>query len=173
MLNNLTNFFNLIVGRRIKTQLEPSDLIAVGTKQSPALGDYKPTAIKFEDLQLQVARPYKSYTVSLVQANIDPPVVQVEFENSLNVQATYIYGAAGDYYVTFDQSLFNSPDDYVTISQGYYGDNLAVFDSFVYARPIFFNTVQINSINSGAGGDNILGQIIGSACILEVRVYNQ
>lgn len=55
MLNNLTNFFNLIVGRRIKTQLEPSDLIAVGTKQSPALGDYKPTAIKFEDLQAQLA----------------------------------------------------------------------------------------------------------------------
>jgi len=55
MLNNLTNFFNLIVGRRIKTTLEDSDLIAVGTKQSPALGDYKPTAIKFEDLKNQVA----------------------------------------------------------------------------------------------------------------------
>jgi hypothetical protein len=54
MLNNLTNFFNLIVGRRIKTQLEDSDLIAVGTKQSPALGDYKPTAIKFSDLQAQL-----------------------------------------------------------------------------------------------------------------------
>lgn len=54
MLNNLTNFFNLITGRRIKTQLEPSDLIAIGTKQSPALGDYKPTAIKFSDLQAQV-----------------------------------------------------------------------------------------------------------------------
>lgn len=54
MLNNLTNFFNLIRGRRIKTQLEPSDLIAVGTKQSPALGDYKPTAITFADLQAQL-----------------------------------------------------------------------------------------------------------------------
>lgn len=54
MLNNLTNFFNLITGRRIKTQLENDDLIAIGTKQSPALGDYKPTAIKFEDLQAQV-----------------------------------------------------------------------------------------------------------------------
>lgn len=54
MLNNLTNFFNLIAGRRIKTQLEPSDLIAVGTKQSKALGDYKPTAIQFKDLQAQL-----------------------------------------------------------------------------------------------------------------------
>jgi hypothetical protein len=55
MLNNLTNFFNLIVGRRIKTQLEDSDLIAIGTKQSSALGDYKPTAIKFSDLQAQLS----------------------------------------------------------------------------------------------------------------------
>jgi len=55
MLNNLTNFFNLIKGRLIKTQLEDSDLIAVGTKQSPALGDYKPTAILFSDLKAQLA----------------------------------------------------------------------------------------------------------------------
>jgi hypothetical protein len=54
MLNNLTNFFNLIVGRRIKKQLEDSDLIAVGTKQSKTLGDYKPTAIQFSDLQAQL-----------------------------------------------------------------------------------------------------------------------
>jgi hypothetical protein len=55
MLNNLTNFFNLIKGRMIKTQLEDSDLIAVGTRQSPALGDYKPTAILFSDLKAQLA----------------------------------------------------------------------------------------------------------------------
>ena len=54
MLNNLTNFFNLIKGRRIKTTLEDSDLIAVGTKQSQALGDYKPTVIQFKDLKAQV-----------------------------------------------------------------------------------------------------------------------
>jgi hypothetical protein len=54
MLNNLTNFFNLIKGRMIKTQLEDSDLIAIGTRQSLALGDYKPTAILFSDLQAQL-----------------------------------------------------------------------------------------------------------------------
>ena len=55
MLNNLTNFFNLIKGRMIKTQLEDSDLIAIGTRQSLALGDYKPTAILFSDLKVQLA----------------------------------------------------------------------------------------------------------------------
>lgn len=54
MLNNLTNFFNLIKGKRIKKKLDPTDLIAVGTKQSPQLGDYKPTAILFDDLRNQL-----------------------------------------------------------------------------------------------------------------------
>lgn len=53
MLQNLTNFFNIIRLRRIKTVLESDDLIAVGTKQS-SRGDYKATAIKFEDLQAQL-----------------------------------------------------------------------------------------------------------------------
>jgi hypothetical protein len=70
MLNNLTNFFNLIVGRRIKTQLEDSDLIAIGTKQSPALGDYKPTAIKFKDLQTQIV------------AGVTPPTLQQVLDNN-------------------------------------------------------------------------------------------
>lgn len=55
MLNNLTNFFSIIKEKRIKTKLEKKDLIAVGTKQSSAFGDCKPTAITFEDLQSQLA----------------------------------------------------------------------------------------------------------------------
>jgi uncharacterized protein (TIGR02145 family) len=70
MLNNLTNFFNLITGRRIKTTLEDSDLIAIGTKQSPALGDYKPTAIKFSDLAAQIgAGGFSEVTVNGILAN--------------------------------------------------------------------------------------------------------
>lgn len=54
MLNNLTNFFSIIKSKAIKTSLQDSDLIAIGTKQSPALGDYKPTAIQFADLKAQI-----------------------------------------------------------------------------------------------------------------------
>ncbi len=54
MLNNLTNFFNLIRGKRIKTKLEPEDLIAIGTRQSKSKGDYKPTAINFAELANQI-----------------------------------------------------------------------------------------------------------------------
>ena len=160
MLNNLTNFFNIIKEKFIKKTLDPSDLIAIGTKDYRYGGGYKPTAIKYEDLQLQVARPYKCYTVSLVQLGTEPPTVVNEFENSLNVQATYTRVGGGNYYVTFDQSLFNGPDDYVTISQGYYEDGFTPY-SYVYARPVFFNAVQIASVDGGLVNDNIIGQVNG------------
>jgi len=49
MLNNLTNFFNLIRGRKIKTTLADSDLIAIGVRDSRFDGNYQPSAIKYED----------------------------------------------------------------------------------------------------------------------------
>lgn len=75
MLNNLTNFFNLIVDRRIKTQLENDDLIAIGTKQSPALGDYKPTAIKFEDLVNQIGEPSAVFTQGTLEPDVQATMI--------------------------------------------------------------------------------------------------
>jgi uncharacterized protein (TIGR02145 family) len=70
MLNNLTNFFNLIRGKRIKTELEPEDLIAIGTRQSKSKGDYKPTAIKFSELANQIgAGGFSEVTVNGILAN--------------------------------------------------------------------------------------------------------
>jgi hypothetical protein len=55
MLNNLTNLFNLITGRMVKTTTEPSDLIVLGTKDPRYDGGYKPTVITVEDLLGNVA----------------------------------------------------------------------------------------------------------------------
>ena len=55
MLQNLTNFFNLIANRKIKTQLQDTDLIAVGTKDPTWNGGYQPTAISYEDLATQLS----------------------------------------------------------------------------------------------------------------------
>jgi hypothetical protein len=55
MLNNLTNFFNLIRGGRIKKELEPADLIAIGTQTTKRVGEYKPTAIQYKDLLSQLS----------------------------------------------------------------------------------------------------------------------
>lgn len=49
MLNNLTNFFNLIRGRQMKTAAEPEDLLILGTRDSRYEGGYKPTGITVSD----------------------------------------------------------------------------------------------------------------------------
>lgn len=56
MLNNLTNFFNLITGRMVKKTPEDSDLIVLGTKHPKYGGGYAPTAIKVEDLATYINR---------------------------------------------------------------------------------------------------------------------
>lgn len=45
MLNNLTNIFNLIKTRMVKTVLETDDLFVVGTKDGKYDGNYKPTVV--------------------------------------------------------------------------------------------------------------------------------
>jgi hypothetical protein len=47
MLNNITNFFNLIKTRMVKTQLEAKDVIPIGTRDSSYGGTYKPTLIEY------------------------------------------------------------------------------------------------------------------------------
>lgn len=54
MLNNLTNFFNLITGGLIKKTASPTDLIALGTKNPRFGGGYRPTAITALDFQNQI-----------------------------------------------------------------------------------------------------------------------
>ena len=49
MLNNLTNFFNIITNRMIKKVPEDTDLIALGTRDIRYGGKYKPTAITVAD----------------------------------------------------------------------------------------------------------------------------
>lgn len=54
MLNNLTNFFNLIVGRKIKSTPENADLIPLGTRDPRFDGFYQPTGVKYEDLKADI-----------------------------------------------------------------------------------------------------------------------
>lgn len=54
MLQNLTNFFNLIRTRKIKTTLADNDLIAVGTRDNTWEGKYQPTAITYANLLSEI-----------------------------------------------------------------------------------------------------------------------
>ena len=74
MLQNLTNFFNLIKTRKIKTQLDNTDLIAVGTADPTWNGGYQPTAITYADLETQIANNIPlPPSISLTTNNISGP----------------------------------------------------------------------------------------------------
>jgi hypothetical protein len=83
MLNNLTNFFNLIRGRKIKTIPSASDLIPLGTRDPRYDGSYQPTGITVE---------------SFVQAVGEPSIVLTEGVIDEDVQATMnpIWGTITD-----------------------------------------------------------------------------
>lgn len=54
MLNNLTNFFNLITGRMVKTKPADTDLIPLGTENPRYGGGYMPTGIQYKDLKADI-----------------------------------------------------------------------------------------------------------------------
>jgi hypothetical protein len=70
MLNNLTNFFNLITGRKIKTIPSDSDLIPLGTRDPRYDGSYQPTGITVESFVQAVGEP----SIVLTQGVIDEDV---------------------------------------------------------------------------------------------------
>jgi hypothetical protein len=70
MLNNLTNFFNLIRGRKIKATPSDSDLIPLGTRDLRYDGSYQPTGITVEDFVQAVGEP----SVVFTQGVVDPQV---------------------------------------------------------------------------------------------------
>ena len=70
MLNNLSNFFNIITGKMIKKVPANDDLIALGTRDPRYGGGYKPTAITVEDFVATIGEP----SVTFVQGAFDPQV---------------------------------------------------------------------------------------------------
>jgi len=54
MLNNLTNFLNIIKGKMIKTKPDASDLIVLGTKNANYGGGYAPSAILYSDIKADI-----------------------------------------------------------------------------------------------------------------------
>jgi hypothetical protein len=112
---------------------------------------------------------FTSYTVSLKQFGVGAdPTVEVLFSNGLQVTATYSYVNPGEYLVTFDKSIFNSPSDYATILGGTFTNGANTF--LVQVVPIFFNVISITSFKNGVPSDDVLGSSIPT--ILDIRKYN-
>lgn len=54
-LRNISNFFNIIKNGRLKSTLEDTDMIPVGTRDVVNKSEYQDTAISFKDLEAQIA----------------------------------------------------------------------------------------------------------------------
>jgi len=109
----------------------------------------------------------KSYTVSLSQNAGNEPNVEIEFSNSLQVVATYSYINPGEYLVTFDKPIFNSPFDYAVILNNTFiaGPDLYT----VQAVPLFFDTLSITSFKNGVASDDVIGN--SRPTILDIKTF--
>jgi hypothetical protein len=86
MLNNLTNFFNLIAGRKIKTSttIVDTDLITLGTRDPNYGGGYQPTAISYVEFVNSLSAVGVQSVTGLNTDNTDPlnPVVELAIDDT-------------------------------------------------------------------------------------------
>jgi len=141
MLNNLTNLFNLIKSRMVKTVLENDDLIVVGTKDGKYDGGYKPTIIKFSNLAAQLnAGEVESVTddgngiVSVDNTDTANPIIEF---NGVNTDGITITGDGSS----------GSPLVATIIPN----TNFGLFSQTGNSAPITGTTVETTLINGGVG----------------------
>jgi hypothetical protein len=141
MLNNLTNIFNLLKTRMVKTVLEANDLLVVGTRDQKYGGDYKPTVIKFSDLQAQLnAGEVQSVTddgngvVSIDNTDTANPIIEF---NGVNVDGVTITGDGTSTDPLVASSVVNA--------------NFGLFAQTGNSVPITGTNVETTLINGGVG----------------------
>lgn len=119
-----------------------------------------------EDGELNIL-PYKVFTASLTMSSDAVPVANI-LENTLGVDVVFERGDEGDYYAIFSETLFESQNAYVTLSQStvLVGSSLAT----TKAVPVFFNVINIKTEFDATASDEVLGQHVSA--ILEIRIYN-
>lgn len=104
MLNNISNFFNLIRGRKVKKTLAPNDMIAIGVRNSVTQSDYQPSAIFFKDLETQIAAGVTPVTPTLQDV--------VNQSNSLNNFGGIGQASITSVNFTNDTTLYLNNDNY-------------------------------------------------------------
>ena len=107
MLNNISNFFNLIRGRKVKKTLAPNDMIAIGVRNSVTQSDYQPSAIFFKDLETQIAAGVTPVTPTLQDV--------VNQSNSLNNFGGIGQASITSVNFTNNRALYLNNDNYPAI----------------------------------------------------------
>jgi hypothetical protein len=151
MLNNLTNFFNLIRGRMMKTTPEPEDLIILGTKDPRYEGGYKPTGIKVSDFTSGLQPDRLVAGTKQVVLTDNSGTAELTFDPGRVVIQTS--GSGSDLYIssqTGDDIFIESGDD-ITLrgDQGTYDAEAEGGDINLYAG----DGSDANTNDAGSGGD--------------------
>lgn len=160
MLQNLTNFFNLIKTRKIKTQLDNSDLISVGTADPTWNGGYQPTAITYEDLAAQIGGGGGSISLTTSgtsgASTLAMGVLNIpQYQGQLTLTTSGTSGAA-----TLIGNTLNIPDYFVyTYEIGQYvpSQKGVVFHRYLDGTNENYLVVGINDVSTGASWDNRTG----------------
>jgi hypothetical protein len=115
---------------------------------------------------------FKEYTVLLVQRGVNDPVATV-LKNTLDVNVTFFYVGPGAYAATLDKPVFDSPNEYITISSGMI-DPISGNLITIEAVPVFTVSLFIQSFLGGTPSDNVIGADFagGFPCVLTIRKYN-
>lgn len=166
MLNNLTNFFNLITGRMIKKTVEDTDLIPLGTKHPGYDGGYAPTAITVEDFaaSLTISSEYTEIVVELTSAQILTLGTPIEILSAPGANKYYIIDRMQLEYT------FNSVAYVFPASQTFYFDGC--FDAYVTRTILTGATTSVcvlranlrNTITVGSGSGSV--QVITNRDVL-------
>ena len=134
MFNNVTNFFNLITSRKIKSVPGNSDLIPLGTRDDRYAGKYQPSAITVDDFLASIPMPDPSINYANVvfvdRTNGDSSIAAV---NKFN-KPFYNYYAASLAAMSTAPTA-NAPA-LVVLRKGVYNENMLLRPNVhVYCEP--------------------------------------
>jgi hypothetical protein len=151
MLNNLTNLFNLITGRMVKTTAEPSDIIVLGTKDPRYDGGYKPTVITVQDFTSQIGGDRLVAGDREVVLTDNFGTAQLTFDTGTAVIKTT--GSGSDLFISTlggDDIILESGDDIrLQGDQGTYDAEAEGGDINIYGG----DGSDGDTANAGSGGD--------------------
>lgn len=169
---DILNFISWIKGKGYFTTVDPNKtLVPLGTKDLARDDQYLPGAMTMPNFEAAL-NGYTEYVALLTQRGVVAPV-DVELKNNLGVTATYAYLGVGGYLLIFSEDVFNSPNEYVTISSGFIDGATGDYWD-VEAVPVLPNLLLITSYVNGVSADDVIGADLGSGypCVLTIRKYN-
>lgn len=160
MLNNISNFFNLIRGRKVKKTLAPNDMIAIGVRNSVTQSDYQPSAIFFKDLETQIAAGVTPVTPTLQDV--------VNQSNSLNNFGGIGQASITSVNFTNNRALYLNNDNYPAILLV---DNLNTANTLqIDIDTLILDGVSYNWSSIVAGGGSQFTYEIGQYVVAESGV---